>query len=154
MEMFKSIKNYDGYEISNLGRVRKGNKILAPTDNGNGYLIIGLHKNNKRTNCYIHRLVATHFIREPKDNEVVNHKDFNTKNNNINNLEWVTQKENINYSKEKMKHRKNVGYSSTGEQYIYYRKSTDRYRVIIDKKELGSFKTLNEAIMKRDELLG
>ena len=40
---------------------------MSPTDNGNGYLIVSLRKNRKRKNHYIHRLVASHFIRTPKD---------------------------------------------------------------------------------------
>ena len=114
-EVWKDIRGYEKYyQISNLGRVRsldriikdeKNNrtfnikgKIITPTDNGNGYLIIGLRKNGKRNNKYIHRLVAEAFLDKCDGQEYINHIDFNKKNNNISNLEWCTQKENINYS--------------------------------------------------------
>ena len=73
-EIWKDIKNYEGlYQVSNIGRVRslyttqfgvlhKRIRILTPTDNGNGYLIISLSKNKKRKKKYIHRFVAEAFI--------------------------------------------------------------------------------------------
>lgn len=113
MEIWKNIEEYEGlYQISNLGKVRsldryvtdvnktqfiKG-KNLKAGDNGKGYLIVSLLKNGFRKNHYIHRLVAKHFLENYDSKKVVNHKDFNTKNNSVNNLEVVTQKENIKYS--------------------------------------------------------
>ena len=153
-EIFKDIKGYRGfYKISNKGRVRSTGGILTPTDNGKGYLIIGLCKNGKRKNFYIHRLVAEAFIDNPEKKPVVNHKDYNTRNNDVNNLEWVTQKDNINHSIVNMRHKKAITHSNTGEKYISYRASKDHYRVIINKKEYGAFKTLKEAITVRDNIL-
>lgn len=68
MEQWRDIENYEGlYQISNLGRVKSlrrwdvgkikhinCEKILTPTDNGRGYLIVSLFKNKKRKNHYIH----------------------------------------------------------------------------------------------------
>ena len=77
-EIFKDIKGYEGlYQISNIGRVKalvfrngttlkEKEKLLNPTDNGNGYLIIGLSKGGKKKNFYIHRLVAETFIDNPE----------------------------------------------------------------------------------------
>lgn len=167
MEIWKDIKNYEGlYQISNLGNVKslvkwdvnkndfiKSDNILTPNDNGKGYLIIGLRKNRVRKMFYIHRLVAIHFLENPDCKNFINHKDFNKHNNNIDNLEWVTQKENVNYSVDNMKHKKSVTHSNTNEKYISYRASNGRYRVVIDKKEYGTFKTLEDAIKKRDSIL-
>ena len=167
MEYWKGIKDYEGlYQISNLGRVKSlrkwcGNKhlqkwvneetIMKPTDNGKGYLIVSLRKNGKRKNFYIHRLVASYFIDKPNDKNVINHKDYNTKNNNADNLEWVTIKENINYSKQNM-HTRKPRKTNTGEIYITYRKQTRKYRVVFDKKEY-SYSDMESAIKKRDELI-
>lgn len=153
-EIFKDIKGYRGlYKISNKGRVRSTGGILTPTDNGKGYLIIGLCKDGKRKNFYIHRLVAEAFIDNPEKKPVVNHKDYNTRNNDVNNLEWVTQKENIAHSINNMRGKKHNSKTNTGERNISYRATKDRYRVIINRKEYGTFKTLKEAIAKRDAIL-
>lgn len=154
MEIWKDIKSYEGlYRVSNKGRISNFKRILTPTDNGKGYLIIGLCKDGKRNNFYIHRLVAEAFIDNPENKPVVNHKDYNRANNNVNNLEWITQKDNINHSVVNMRHKKAITHSNTGERYISYRASKNLYRVIINKKEYGAFKTLKEAITVRDNIL-
>ena len=100
-EIFKDIENYEGlYKVSNLGNVktlrkRKGNtKLLSPNDIGNGYLRVSLYKNGNQKNIFVHRLVAKAFIANPENKPEVNHKDLNPKNNNLDNLEWVTRREN------------------------------------------------------------
>lgn len=123
-EIWKDIPNYEGfYQISNLGRVksldlfvntrnnnkrkRKG-KILKQHNNGHGYLYVVLSKNNKQKRFYVHRLVANVFILNHNNLPEVNHKDENSLNNNVFNLEWCTSKYNANYGKrnEKMKNTK------------------------------------------------
>lgn len=163
-ELWKVIPEFENYEISNFGRIKsllkwdiskkkyiKRESILTPVDNGSGYLIIGLRKNCKRKNFYIHRLVADAFIENPKKLKYVNHIDYNKSNNNVSNLEWCTQKENVQHSICNMKHRKTISHTNTGEMYISKRKN--RYRITIDRKEYRSCKTLNDAIIKRDMIL-
>lgn len=101
-ERWKDIKSYEGmYQVSDLGRVKSLHngkvRILRYGNNGNGYLFVNLSKNNKVTNFYIHRLVAQYFLCNPENLPEVNHKDENSLNNNVNNLEWCTHKYNINY---------------------------------------------------------
>lgn len=99
-EEFRPIKGYEGlYEVSNLGNVRnvKTGRILKSFDNKRGYLTIRLSKNGKSSKFYIHRLVAEAFISNPNNYPVINHKDEIKTNNSIDNLEWCTQKYNINY---------------------------------------------------------
>lgn len=96
-EIFKDIKGYEGlYQISNFGNVKslKRNIILKPSSNRKGYLHIILYKNHKSKNSIIHRLVAQAFIPNPENKPQVNHIDGNKRNNNVNNLEWVTNSEN------------------------------------------------------------
>lgn len=105
-EIWKDISGYESiYQVSNLGRVKRivfkngtteklKEKVLKPSDNGKGYKIVGLCKNGKIKNHYIHRLVAEAFIPNPNNYEEVNHKDFNKDNNIIDNLEWVTPLQN------------------------------------------------------------
>lgn len=104
-EQWNPIEGFEGkYEISNLGRVKslaryhgclyKSDRILSPGVKQNGYLKVGLYEDYKCKNCYIHRLVLSHFNRKPNKNEECNHKDGNKKNNYIDNLEWCTSSEN------------------------------------------------------------
>ena len=103
MEIWKDIKGYEGlYLISNLGRIKSlkynEEKLLQPYMTSTGYYKIDLRKNNVRKIKPIHRLVAETFIPKSNGYSEVNHKDGNKKNNNINNLEWVTRAENIKHS--------------------------------------------------------
>lgn len=69
--------------------LRKG-KILKACENTQGYLFVVLQKGYKRQIRTIHRLVAETF-----NYQQINHIDGNKHNNNIENLEWCTQKYNI-----------------------------------------------------------
>lgn len=96
-EIWKAIDGYEGlYEVSNHGNVRsiKRGIILKPATNTFGYQIVGLSKNGKRKEGKIHRLVAKAFIDNPNNKKQVNHIDGDKKNNNVSNLEWVTNQEN------------------------------------------------------------
>ena len=75
-------------------RFRKGVKInpdIAP----NGYYRVTLSKNGSKKQVYLHRLLANHFIPNPNNLPQVNHKDGNKLNCNLDNLEWVTNQENV-----------------------------------------------------------
>lgn len=155
---WKPIKGFDGvYEISNVGEVKShmGNseRVLHPTDNGNGYLIIGLSKNKVCKNFYIHRLVAQEFLGEIPPGMVVNHKDYNTKNNSVENLEIITQKQNVMYSVKNMEKPRKSNPRS-GYKHIRYKKKA--YEVAIDFKEkvyyVGRFSNLVDALNKREEM--
>ena len=166
-EIWKDIKGYEGfYQISNLGRVKRlkrwnpGKRIfveceslVAETNNGYGYLIVSLVKEHRRKNHYVHRLVAETFVENPLNKNCVNHLDCNKKNNIASNLEWVTQRENVLYSVDRLRKPKSVSMTNTGERYISLRKRDNRYRVTVNYKEYGRFKTLEEAIIKRDAVL-
>lgn len=98
-EIFKRIDDFPNYLISNLGNVYSLRKksFLRPCDDGHGYLMLHLCKDNRQYVKKVHRLVAEAFIENPNCLTDVNHKDENKKNNNVNNLEWCTRKYNINY---------------------------------------------------------
>lgn len=173
-EIWKPIPGYEGaYEISNMGRLRsltrtrivnnchggtsprtdKG-RIFALGNNGNGYAYVSLSENGKKTNYYIHRLVAEAFLEKPEgENFVVDHLDHDRRNNMADNLEWVTQKENVNRSRHLMHHqRERYRESSTGEKYIIRYKNG--YRVNIKwAKKCKEFKSLYDAIRFRDEVI-
>lgn len=103
IEIWKDIPDYEGYyQVSNLGNVKSINhydkqnrlrkeKILKPIIN-HDYLIVNLSKNGKTKYKRIHRLVLSAFI--GKSNLQVDHINCNKKDNRIENLEYVTAKEN------------------------------------------------------------
>lgn len=98
MEIWKDIKGYEGlYQVNNYGQIKRGTRVLQPGIHPKGYQYVNLCKNNKVTTYRVHRLVAETFIPNPLKLPEVNHKDEDKLNNNINNLEWCTRKENLNY---------------------------------------------------------
>lgn len=109
-EIWKDIDGYEGlYMVSSFGNVksldrkvlnkgklciRKG-KVLNKLETWCGYFRVRLYKNGKYKFYLIHRLVAETFIPNPNKFNVVNHIDYNKKNNNIENLEWCSQSYNM-----------------------------------------------------------
>lgn len=117
-EIWKDIAGYEGlYQVSNLGRVRSYDRwqynpvaathrtfhkghIMYGVINHNGYRMVGLRpEHGKRKNCTVHRLVALTFIPNPDNLPFVNHKDYNTLNNSVDNLEWITPLDNVHYGR-------------------------------------------------------
>ena len=90
------IKGFENYELYDTGDVFNTitGKQLKGSIRLNGYKEYRLSKNNQHFGFYAHRLVAEHFIPNPNNLPVVNHKDGNKLNNNIDNLEWVSYSEN------------------------------------------------------------
>lgn len=88
------------YQVSNTGKVMRAGKILKPfTDSKNkGYKLVSLSVSGKVRKKTIHRLVAEAFLKNPKGLEQVNHKDGNPSNNNLSNLEWVSNRENTQHA--------------------------------------------------------
>jgi hypothetical protein len=85
------------HEVSNQGRVRSRNKVLAQRLRPDGYLDTCLRAAGKTHTKTIHRLVAMAFV--PGDNALtINHKDGIKTNNAEDNLEWVTPLENIRHA--------------------------------------------------------
>lgn len=110
MEIWKQYNDY--FEVSNKGNVRKydfvyyhtnrwgaiqkktmNGGIIEPYDDGKGYL--RFYSQGKR--YYVHKLVAELFIPNPDNLPVVNHRDENTQNNVVENLEWCTKEYNDKY---------------------------------------------------------
>ena len=96
----KDVKNYEGlYSVTPEGEVYsyKSKKFLSPFSNARGYLKVGLCKNGKVKNFYVHRLVTDAYLPNPNNFPQVNHKDENKANNCLQNLELCDAKYNNNY---------------------------------------------------------
>lgn len=148
MEIWKSldIKGLEKYQVSNFGRIKNSNtnKILKQQHNIYGYMCIVLWQYDgtekaKAKRFQVHRLILHAF--KPVKNEntlTVNHIDFNRSNNNINNLEWTTQKENANKKKPKQKYYNSKGcFDDKGNFFNSFR-------------EAGRFYNISPNTIKRD----
>lgn len=94
MEIFKDIKGYPDYQISNKGRVWncKRQRYVAQHKNNRGYYMVHLNAvNGKRKTELVHRLVALTFIDNPNNLPEVEHKDRNRENNCVDNLCWISR---------------------------------------------------------------
>lgn len=146
-EIWKDIKDYEGYQVSNLGNVRSLDRVVTnyrgsfikkgkPKSICNltkGYKGVLLCKNGKQKIFKIHRLVAEAFLPNPNNLPQVNHKNQEKDCNivwvnedgsidyNKSNLEWCDNKYNINYSWSKSIYSINL---NTGE-YRKYQSLTD-----------------------------
>jgi hypothetical protein len=114
-EVWKTLPEYDSYQVSNLGRIASagrvvnsvqgsrrtsyGCSIIKSTDNGRGYKLVTIQVNMRRKNFYVHRLVAAAFLPNPENKKEVNHIDGDKANNRASNLEWATRLENIQHAK-------------------------------------------------------
>ena len=98
-EVFKQIPGYSRYQVSNLGRVKYPNgRITAGSLNPSGYYKTSLISDSDTANIsrqvYIHKLVMLAFVGEKKQGMVVNHKNGVKSDNRVENLEYITPKEN------------------------------------------------------------
>jgi len=103
MEIFKDVKGYEGsYQVSNLGNIRslKCNKIriLKPILRKSGYYYVTLYQNKHERKAIIHRLIGAAFLPNPQNKPEINHKNGIKADNRLENLEWVTQSENMIHS--------------------------------------------------------
>lgn len=99
MEQWKQIQDFEGYQISTLGRLmNKDGKILKNRITKLGYNRYALYRDKKPYHLSAHRLVALAFIDNPDNKEHVNHLDLDKMNNAIENLEWATRSENMQHS--------------------------------------------------------
>ena len=123
-EKWQPILGWERYSISNYGRVKnnKTNKIKSTFINNSGYKCVQLYNNNLMKHFLIHRLVAEAFIPNPNNLSDVNHKNENKEDNTLDNLEWVSHKENCSYGernkKAVIKNSRPIICIETGEEFL------------------------------------
>ena len=115
-ERWLPVVGFEGfYEVSDHGRVRSvgrllpasgrmnartlAGRILRPRPSCGGYLGVNISVGGRSIDCKIARLVLSAFVRPPETGEVCNHVDFDRTNNCLSNLEWATQRENLDHSR-------------------------------------------------------
>ena len=115
MEKLFPIPDFTGYFATKTGKIYSlipigcrnrfdKNKWCKPKElkyrvTKNNYCRVYMRRDstNKREDVYVHRIIATLFIPNPLNLSDVNHKDNNPLNNNVNNLEWLSHKDNLEY---------------------------------------------------------
>jgi len=106
LEVWKDVVGYEGlYQVSNLGNVKSlGNefsrkeRLLKLSFQSKGYLTVVLQKDAKRKMVLVHRLVAEHFIPNIYNKPQINHINGIKTNNRIENIEWVSHRENLDHA--------------------------------------------------------
>lgn len=118
-----------------------------------GYKFVQLKCNKKKRIVYVHRLVAETFIDNPNNYSIINHIDYDRFNNSVDNLEWCTQKHNVQHSICNMHNPKNKDSRRKGEKYISIN-SKGYYKVCVrlyGKRKYSMFKRIEDAIDYRDK---
>lgn len=127
MEIFKPV--VPDYEIGSLGTLRSLKsgkiKILNPTIDNHGYFRIGLMIDGERKFYRIHRLVAEAFIPNPFNLPEVNHINGVKTDNRVENLEWCTQRENV-------QHAFRTGLAAQGEKHYEAKLTNEQARYVRD----------------------
>ena len=149
-ENWKSINEYENYEISDHGNIKniKTNKMLSPNIRSTGYYFIELYDNKIRRTKAIHRLVAEAFLENPDDKRCVDHIDRDKLNNHKSNLRYATNSEN-NMNKSRQSN------NTSGAIGVSFRKDRNKWRATIQKDgkliHLGYFETKEGAIEARSK---
>ena len=122
----KAVKGYERlYKVDMDGNVyslKSGNTLTAQAHNGKQpYYYVCLCKDGKKKNFFIHRLVAEAFIDNPDKLPQVNHKDGNIHNNNVSNLEWVTNARNTKHAYENHLRKNKVLWVFDGKEFVTLR---------------------------------
>lgn len=112
-EVWRDVVGYEGlYEVSNLGRVRSLDRVVAHHTAGKAvrkgrmrklafdghYLNVSLSKDGKTVVRRVHRVVAQAFIPNPDNLSDVDHIDCDKLNNRVDNLRWCTSAENTRFA--------------------------------------------------------
>ena len=127
----KGFENCDKYIIHSDGRIfsRHSNKFLKPLKDSKGYSYIDIRSKKAKYSCpKVHRLVMLAFGQEKEEKEHINHIDGNKDNNDISNLEYVTNKEN----------RKHAILNGLKDEYNYYIAQYDTKGNLLDVFDTGS----------------
>lgn len=132
------------YFISSFGRIYSSafRKFFKQRLDKYGYSVLSLKKISTHP-ITVHRLVAITFIPNPENKPQVNHKNGIKTDNRVENLEWVTAKENITHSI-------NNGLKGTNKGYKYdFKEKPNKWKPVIELDENGSiikeYRSMTEA---------
>ena len=144
MEVWKTLTNFEDYEVSNFGRIRRRvpdgrypkHYLLHPNKKSNGYRIITLINGNRKKCLHMHRLVAEMFIGKCPIGLEVNHKDSNRENNVVENLEYMTRSENLQHASQKLR----MGNGERNHTAVLTSSDVIEIRRLLDEAKIGRLK--------------
>jgi hypothetical protein len=141
-EIWKDVPNYEGlYQVSNLGNIKslnynktKKEKVLLPNKSTNEYLNVRLYNNNKSKVYSVHQLVAIAFLNHNICGHklVIDHINDNKLDNRFENLQIITNRENV-YKNQNKGTSKYKGVNKSGNKWVA------RIRIKNERKYLGYF---------------
>jgi len=159
IEKWKLIsKTNNLYAVSTLGRIMsmRDGRIMKTTITNKGYELVITHVDGKQKGYTVHRLVAEAFLPNENNYPVINHKDENPLNNNVNNLEWCSSSYNNTYNDIHIK----SGIKRRGRPSHNKMKTTKEYEnkevlmLTKDNELIKVFNTVSEASYYISELYG
>ena len=107
MVKIKKITGWPEYSVSSDGRVFSNKfgveREMTQTKGTTGYYNVGFSNGKEKKTFSVHRLVATTFLKNNKNLEIVNHLDGNKLNNDVSNLEWTTRGGNADHAVKKLR---------------------------------------------------
>ena len=129
------------YKVNKNGTVIntiKNVEVAQRLNKSNGYIYVDMWIDKKQTTHSVHRLVAKEYLSPVAGCNIVDHIDGDKTNNNVDNLRYVTQRDNMRY------------HFGDFDMSNIYRTKAGRYRVRTSKKHYGVFDTIAEAKKVRD----
>lgn len=87
--------NYSRIKTLPRNGVKRGGRILKPSLKDDGYYSVLLQDHGKHFYRRVNRIIAQAFIPNPENKPIADHKDNNPLNNRLDNLQWLTEQENV-----------------------------------------------------------
>ena len=148
MEEWRPIELFERYEVSNLGNVRRGGRVLKPGNDTDGYRQVNLYKDSKRHCCKVYRLVMNAFNPNIDGKPQVDHINRIREDDRLENLRWATARENVHNRTGFTEEMNGISWSKKNSTYVVRLTMNGGHE-----KYFGSRKTLEEAKSLRDGVL-
>lgn len=147
MEEWRVIPGFERYEVSNMGCVRRGNKLIKPCPDSYGYRQVNVYRDGKRYCRKVYRLVMQAFVPNTENKPHIDHVNRDRSDDRLENLRWVTVSENCRNKEGFIEEMFGIGWNKKNSKYTV--------RVYANGKETyyGSRTTLEEAKELRDKAL-